>query len=132
MPAQGDIETIRAYRDRWRAVEAIEIAEQRAATVEQRWRQLNAIVGLAIGLGLRPAEDPHVHIARQRWAKLKGADHPEGIDQFIDTDPIYPRWRPKDGSIMTESGEIAHLVAALAAVQRFLARFNDQGIVIGG
>lgn len=64
----------REFRDRWRAVAAVEIEEQRAASVALRWQQLNAILRLAIGLGLPLVEsEEEEEIVRQRWAKLKGA-----------------------------------------------------------
>ena len=58
------------YRARWEAVKAIEIAEQRAATIQQRWQQLNAILRMARGLRLPPPERDE-EVVRQRWAKLK-------------------------------------------------------------
>ena len=62
--------TLRAYLERWKAVEEIERQELQDATLELRWRQLNAIYGLAIGLGIaKPPEDDIELI--QRWAKLK-------------------------------------------------------------
>jgi len=71
-----DPSLIREYRARWQAVAEVEQAEQQEATVEDRWRRLNAIVRLAGALGL----DPRVHdrdeaVVWQRWAKLK-ADLP--------------------------------------------------------
>ena len=62
--------TLKAYRARWQAVEEIERQELQNATLELRWRQLNAVIGLAIGLGIyQPVEDDIEVI--QRWAKLK-------------------------------------------------------------
>jgi hypothetical protein len=43
---------IREYRERWQAVAAVELEEQRAASVALRWQQLNAIVRMAVDLGL--------------------------------------------------------------------------------
>ena len=62
------------YRERWQAVAAIEIQEQRSATVDLRLQQLDALLRLAIGLGL-PLDDAddEEEAVRQRWAKLKGA-----------------------------------------------------------
>jgi hypothetical protein len=61
---------LKAYRARWQAVEEIERQELQNATLELRWRQLNAVIGLAIGLGIyQPVEDDIEVI--QRWAKLK-------------------------------------------------------------
>lgn len=61
---------LKAYRARWQAVEEIERQELQNATLELRWQQLNAVIGLAIGLGIyQPVEDDIEVI--QRWAKLK-------------------------------------------------------------
>jgi hypothetical protein len=65
-----DATTLKAYRARWQAVEEIERQELQNATLDLRWRQLNAVIGLAIGLGIyQPVEDDIEVI--QRWAKLK-------------------------------------------------------------
>ena len=46
------------YRTRWKAVAAIERQELQNATLESRWQQLNAVIGMAIGLGIyKSAED---------------------------------------------------------------------------
>lgn len=66
-----DARLIREYRDRWRAVEAFEIEEQRAATLEQRWRKLNGIIGLALGLGLDLSGDESEFEVYRRWARIK-------------------------------------------------------------
>ena len=60
------------FRERWAAVAALEGEELRATSLEQRWRQLNAIVGLAIGLGIALESDREEGAVRQRWARLKG------------------------------------------------------------
>jgi hypothetical protein len=61
---------LKAYRARWQAVEEIERQELQNATLELRWQQLNAVIGLAIGLGIyQPVEDD-IEVF-QRWAKLK-------------------------------------------------------------
>jgi hypothetical protein len=59
-----------AYRDRWQAVAEIERQELQAASIELRWQQLNAVIGLAIGLGILKADQSEEGIY-QRWAKLK-------------------------------------------------------------
>lgn len=64
---------MRQFRERWQAVAALEREEQREASVALRWQQLNAILRLAIGLGLPLREQFEEEIVRQRWAKLKGA-----------------------------------------------------------
>lgn len=64
---------MKEFRERWQAVAAIEAEEQRTASVALRWQQTNAILRLAIGLGLPLAEpDAEEETVRQRWAKLKG------------------------------------------------------------
>jgi len=59
------------YRDRWRALAAIELREQRAASVALRWQQLNPILRLAKGLGLCLESDESERFVWERWAKLK-------------------------------------------------------------
>jgi hypothetical protein len=59
-----------AYRERWAEVEAIQREERRSASLELRWRQLNAAYNLAKGLGwLRP--DTSEMGVFLRWAKIK-------------------------------------------------------------
>ena len=43
---------VREYRARWQAVSEVEEAEQQQATVEDRWRRLNALLKMAVNLGL--------------------------------------------------------------------------------
>jgi len=43
---------LKAYCDRWQAVAVIEQWELQTASLELRWRQLNAVIGLALGLGI--------------------------------------------------------------------------------
>jgi hypothetical protein len=59
-----------AYRARWQAVAEIELQEQKAASYETRWLQLNSIVGLAINLRILKADVSEKGVY-QRWAKLK-------------------------------------------------------------
>jgi hypothetical protein len=61
---------LKAYRDRWLAVADIERRELQSASIELRWRQLNAIVGLATSLGIMRSNDTELEIY-QRWANLK-------------------------------------------------------------
>jgi hypothetical protein len=58
------------YLDRWKAVEKILAQEQRAASLELRWRQLNAVYGMAKGLGLLQPDLSEFEVY-ERWAKLK-------------------------------------------------------------
>ncbi len=65
---------LKAYISRWQAVEEIERQELQTATLELRWQQLNAVIGMAIGLGIyEPIEDETEVF--QRWAILKD-QHP--------------------------------------------------------
>ncbi len=62
--------TLKAYRAHWQAVAEIERQELQTATLELRWQQLNAVIGMAMGLGIyEPVEDESE--VYQRWAKLK-------------------------------------------------------------
>jgi hypothetical protein len=64
--------TVKAYLARWQAVEEIERQELQSAPLELRWQQLNALIGLAIGLGIdKPPKDEYKVFLR--WAKLKEA-----------------------------------------------------------
>ncbi len=61
------------FRERWQAMAAVEAEEQKNASIALRWQQMNAILRLAIGLGLpldRPDKDEEA--VRQRWTRLKG------------------------------------------------------------
>lgn len=59
-----------AYRARWQAVAEVEVEEQKAASYELHWMQLNAIYSLASGLGILMADPSEKDIYR-RWAVLK-------------------------------------------------------------
>ena len=58
------------YQARWAVVELFQEAEHRQASLELRWRQLNAAYGIAKGLGLIQP-DPSEAGVQARWAKLK-------------------------------------------------------------
>ena len=67
-----DAQLAREFRERWQAVAAVEAEEQRTASLDTRWHQMNAILRLAIGLRLPLAEaDRQEETVRQRWARLK-------------------------------------------------------------
>ncbi|HNS49710.1 MAG TPA: hypothetical protein PKO09_00835 [Anaerolineae bacterium] len=67
-----DPNLVREYRARWLAVSKVEEAEQRQATVEDRWRRLNAVLQMAIALGLDlRAQTEDEAAVWQRWAALK-------------------------------------------------------------
>jgi uncharacterized metal-binding protein len=61
---------MKAYRARWQAVSEIERQENQAASIDLRWQQLNALIGLAIGLDILKADKSEDEVY-QRWAKLK-------------------------------------------------------------
>lgn len=66
-----DVGDIRFYCERWKAVEEIERQELRAASMETRWRQIDAIWRLAKGLGFSFEPDESEMEVFARWAKLK-------------------------------------------------------------
>ena len=66
-----DSQLAKQFRDRWQAVAAVEDQEQRAASISLRWKQLNAIWQLALGLGMQPEPDETEILVRERWARLK-------------------------------------------------------------
>lgn len=65
---------LKEYLARWQAVEEIERLELQTSTLELRWQQLNAVINMAIGLGIYETTEDEIEIF-QRWAKLK-AQHP--------------------------------------------------------
>jgi hypothetical protein len=67
-----DAQLVKCFRERWQAVAAVELEEQRAASIELRWQQLNALLQIAIGLDLPLDEPDDEDDVRRRWAKLKG------------------------------------------------------------
>ena len=68
-----DRKLVKEFRERWQAVAAVENEEQEAASVGLRWQQLNAIVQLALELGIFPVERAEEAAVRERWMKLKEA-----------------------------------------------------------
>jgi hypothetical protein len=66
-----DPHDLRAYRQRWTAIEAVEEEEARTASYELRFRQLNALYRLGCELGILPLQDREEEVVRQRWIFLK-------------------------------------------------------------
>jgi hypothetical protein len=64
----------RRFQDRWRAAGLVEAMEHRAASVDLRWRQLNALWRMAVGLGLPLTEAEGVQEVQERWIRLKARD----------------------------------------------------------
>lgn len=61
------------FRERWQAVAAIETEEQISASIALRWQQTNAVLRLAVGLGIAVDEPDDLDQAvYDRWAQLKG------------------------------------------------------------
>ncbi len=60
-----------AYRERWREVERIERLEAQSATIQDRWRQLNAVKRRATRLGITPKEDDSEMEIFLLWASLR-------------------------------------------------------------
>lgn len=67
-----DPQLVREYRARYEAVAQVEAAERQAMTLEERWEKLNALVRMAVALGVdlteESADDAEVWA---RWARLK-------------------------------------------------------------
>ena len=62
----------KAYIKRWQEVERIEREEARTASIQERWKKLNALFGLALELDLFSKQrDPQEEVVWQRWAKLR-------------------------------------------------------------
>ena len=61
---------MRVYRDRWQAVAEIERQELKNTSIDDRWRQLNGVINLAIGLGIMAADQSEGEVHLQ-WAKLR-------------------------------------------------------------
>jgi len=61
------------YRQRWKAVEEVERQELRAMSVEEHWKQINALARFAIENGLTRGDDDGEMEVFLRWAKLRRA-----------------------------------------------------------
>jgi hypothetical protein len=66
-----DAKLVREYRENYEAVAAIELEEQRSASMELRWRQLNSLIRMAIDLGLPLRSDEDESVVWERWNQLK-------------------------------------------------------------
>ena len=63
---------VRDFRERWQAVATVEAEEQRTASVALRWQQTNAILRMAMDLGIPLGEpDESEEMVYRRWARLK-------------------------------------------------------------
>ena len=67
-----DKRLVREYRERWRAVEAVDLAEQRRSPVSWRLLQMDAIYRLAVDLQLAETDSCEEEApGYERWALLK-------------------------------------------------------------
>jgi hypothetical protein len=65
-------EEMKAYHERWKAVEEIERQELRALTMEQHWQQINHLFRFALEQGFVLHDNGDEEIVFERWAKLRG------------------------------------------------------------
>jgi hypothetical protein len=66
-----DAVDVEAYLERWREVERIEKLESRGASIQDRWRQLNAIKQRAARLGIKREDDDGEMEVFLLWASLR-------------------------------------------------------------
>jgi hypothetical protein len=118
-------EELIAWRERWKAVEAIEIAELRAKTPAQRWDEMNMLFRFAHEFGLRRSDEPFVEEVAQRWNRLRRAL--AGSATII----AFPKHLREARAGYFIHGEGRSLVPAVAATARLLQRFGA-GVIIGG
>jgi len=71
---------LKAYLDRYHAVAEVQQQELQSASLELRWQQLNAVVALAIGLGILKPDKSEEDIYLL-WAKLKN-NPPNPLNPF--------------------------------------------------
>lgn len=62
---------MKAYRERWKAVEEVERQELRALTAQEHWRQLNSILRRSVRLSIKRGDNDGEMEVFQRWAILK-------------------------------------------------------------
>lgn len=61
-----------AYLNRWQAVQKVEEEEALSRTIQQRWLQLNSLLGLALALNLIDRHgDTGEEAVWQRWTELR-------------------------------------------------------------
>lgn len=66
-----DVDDIRFYVERWKAVEEIERQELRALTPKRNWKHLNSIMRRAKRLGIQRGDDDGEMEVFKRWAKIR-------------------------------------------------------------
>ena len=73
MPGQLTRTQARAFRRRWRLVNAREEDELRGTSLDVKWQQFNTLLGLAQQLGWTTALAKDEAKVRERWARLRKA-----------------------------------------------------------
>jgi hypothetical protein len=63
----------RAFRERWRLVNAREAEEVRSTSMEVKWQQFNTLLALGRRLGWTDPNDEGVAEVRERWSRLRKA-----------------------------------------------------------
>jgi hypothetical protein len=116
-------EELVAYRERWKALEAIQGAELRATPPAERLRQLEELIGWARTLGLQPHEEAVAEV-RARWARLRA--HQPSVAETLHARSLRD-WPSPIYDIYDRS-----LRSALDAVRLLMRHFDDRGLVIGG
>jgi hypothetical protein len=66
---------MKAYRQRWQLVNALEEQELRSASMKTKLEQLNALFSSVTQLGWQNALQAEEHEVRERWQKLRKAYH---------------------------------------------------------
>ena len=66
-----DKDLIKLSMARFKIMEEIERYEAKEATIDMRWKKLNAIHQMARDLGITLKEDNDVAIVREKWVRLK-------------------------------------------------------------
>ncbi len=92
-----DSQLAKLYRNRWQAAAEIEAAEQRASSIEERWRQTNQLLGMALALGLDLTRRDDEHEMRSRLPQ-RGFAARRRISAWTTTG------RAEAGSAITSSG----------------------------
>lgn len=67
-----DVKSLKKYRNNWKIVNRFETIEQRKTNIDIKWQQLNAILNIAIDLGISPDQSKEDYtIIQERWDFLK-------------------------------------------------------------
>lgn len=70
----GDIvnkQEMQNYANRWKEVHLVEIEEKKSVSIDERWKQLNNILSLAISMGVHFAkEQKEDEYVSSKWKSL--------------------------------------------------------------